>query len=99
MYLYLAIFWLIVGIILQVFWEIISKLAHIPVDRMVVALFCFILMSYNFTRWRINQLMSRAERKLSEPPRPARREREEYDPNLDFTGLDDPSGPPKKQSE
>jgi len=86
-YLYLALFWLGVGIILQVFWEGISEFAHIPVDRMVVGLFCFILMSYNFTRWRIAQMMKKTERKLSEPSTRVRLEAKEYDPNLDFTKL------------
>jgi hypothetical protein len=94
-YLYLALFWLGVGIILQVFWESISTLAHIPVDRMAVGLFCFILMTYNFTRWRIGQIMKRAEQKVRELPPHARREPVEYDPNLDFTHLDDDQSPPK----
>ena len=95
MYLYLALFWLSVGIILQVFWEGISEFAHIPVSRMVVALFCFVLMSYNFTRWRIAQIMRNAEQKLSEPKPFARREREEYNPNLDFTKQSDETDKPK----
>jgi len=95
-YLYLALFWLAVGILLQVFWQSISEFAQIPVDRMVIALFCFVLMSYNFTRWRIGQMMKKAEQKLSEPAPRARREREEYDPNLDFTKMaDDDTNRPK----
>jgi hypothetical protein len=87
-YLYLALFWLGVGIILQVFWDGISEFAHIPVSRMVVGLFCFVLMSYNSTRWRISHMMMNAQRKLDEPKPYARRERGEYDPNLDFTKMD-----------
>lgn len=87
MYLYLALFWLGVGVILQVFWEGISEFAHIPVDRMVVALFCFVLMSYNFTRWRIAQMMKKAEQKLREPSARVRLDPANYDPNLDFTKL------------
>jgi len=32
-YLFLAIFWLIVGVFMQVFWTTLQPLAHIPVDR------------------------------------------------------------------
>ena len=40
--------------------------------------------------------MKKAEQKLSEPAPRARREREEYDPNLDFTKMtDDDAGKPK----
>lgn len=99
MYLYLALFWLGVGIVLQVFWESISAVAHIPVDRMVVAFFCFILMSYNFTRWRIAKMMNHAQQKLREPRPHARREREEYDPNLDFTRQSDDEADKPKRTE
>jgi hypothetical protein len=82
-YLFLALFWLGIGILLQVFWESISEFAHIPVNRTSVGVFCLILMSYNFLRWRLSQGTVHRAR-----PMETRRESREYDPNFDFTRAD-----------
>jgi hypothetical protein len=86
-YLFLALFWLGVGILLQVFWESFAQFAHIPVERTTVGVFCFILMSYNFMRWRLAHMMNNRRLRANAPSN-ERREPREYDPNLDFSQAD-----------
>ncbi len=59
MYIGLAIFWLAVGIILQVYWETLKDRALIPIDRGLMALICFIMFTFCIFRWRM------ARRKLT----------------------------------
>ncbi|MSQ95381.1 MAG: hypothetical protein EXR98_12590 [Gemmataceae bacterium] len=96
MYLFLATFWLVLGILVQVFWDSIATFSHFSADRTVMAVIFFVLFSYNFFRWR----MQRALRKANEvdaqelPPRP-RVVHREYDPTFDFSKPDDEKKDPK----
>ena len=90
-YLLLAIFWLVLAVIFQVFWETLKERAFIPVDRSLMGFICFIMFSYSFIRWRMARVRAQAVEQSNEPPPP--RPRREYDPNLDF------SKPQEKKSE
>jgi len=88
-YLYLAIFWLVVGVVAQIFWEKLQPMAYIPVDRTVLGFIFFVLFMYNFMRWRMRRMMQQANTDAGEPPPRPRVVNREYDPNLDFTKPDD----------
>jgi hypothetical protein len=91
MYLLLAIFWLIVGVFMQIYWDVLQPWANIPVDRVILGVILFVLFSYNFFRWRLSVMSERTVTDQSEPtPRP--RVEREYNPELDFT--DDKKEPP-----
>src|SRR5262245_38255297 len=84
MYMFLAIFWLIVGVLMQVYWDTIQPWANIPVDRVLLGVILFVLFSYNFFRWRLSVASERTiPEKNDSPPRP--RIEREYNPELDFT--------------
>ena len=90
-YLILAIFWLAVAVVLQLFWETLKEHAFIPVDRSLMGFICFIMFSYCFIRWRMARTRAQAFEQTNLPPPP--RPRREYDPTLDF------SEPQEKKSE
>lgn len=84
-YLFLALFWFTVGVLVQVFWRDLEGHAFLPVDRNVAGFAFFVLFSYNFIRWRMGRLRERAIREANEmPPRPRRRD-EPIDPTFDFS--------------
>ncbi len=97
MYLILAICWLTVGILVQIYWDTIGPAAQIPVDRVVMGVIFFVLFSYNFFRWRMQRALHRAReaQEMELPPRPRVIHRE-YDPTFDFSKPDDekPKDPP-----
>jgi hypothetical protein len=90
-YLILALFWLVLAVVLQIFWETLREHAYIPVDRSIVGFVCFVLFSYNFIRWRMARVRAQAYEQLNAPPPP--RPHREYDPTFDF------SDPQEKKSE
>ena len=90
MYLGLAIFWLVVGVLIQVFWTTLQPRAHIPVDQTAMGFICFLLFSYSFIRWRMMRMLRRSRDEAAEPPR-RRRAESPIDPTFDFT---DPKEPP-----
>lgn len=85
LYLMLALFWLMLGIFVQVFWTSISSAMNIPIDRTLMGVIFFILFLYNFVRWRMTQMLQRNREEREPPRRPAPAEKLEYDPALDFT--------------
>ncbi len=88
MYLYLALFWLVVGVLAQVYWETLRDHAFVPVDRAVLGFIFFVLFSYNLIRWRLARMMRRTQEDADEmPPRP-RVIHSEYDPTFDFSKPD-----------
>jgi hypothetical protein len=91
-YLFLALFWVVVAVVLQIYWDTLVRHAYIPVDRNFVSFACFVLFSYNFIRWRMARLRDQARQEALEPPH---RPRREYDPTFDFS---DPK-PEDKKSE
>lgn len=93
MYLYLALFWFVIGVILQMFWTTIVQHAYIPVDRTTVSFFCFLLFSYNLVRWRMARAMARAQEAAHEPLR-TRRPIREVDPDLPKFEDETPNPPP-----
>ncbi len=85
MYLVLAIFWLVVGLILQVFWTTLQPLARIPADRTTMGVICFILSLYCFVRWRMMLALRRA-RHVDEELHWRRRDAvRRIDPTFDFS--------------
>jgi hypothetical protein len=93
LYLYLALFWLSVGVTVQVFWEPISQHAMIPVSRTMMGAIFFILFCYNFVRWRMGRVLNQIKRDAEEPPRRRTHPNAEYDPTLDFSKPDDKPPP------
>ena len=87
----MAIFWLVLAVVLQVYWETLREHAFIPVDRSLMGFICFVMFSYCFIRWRMARVRAQAYEEVKEPlpPRPRR----EYDPTFDF------SDPKEKKSE
>ncbi len=83
MYIGLAIFWIVVGVILQVFWDTLKERAWIPIDRGLMAIICFIMFSYCIFRWRMARALAAAQEGSKEPPVP--RPRRAYDATLDFS--------------
>ena len=84
-YLFLAFFWLVIGVLLQLFWTTLQPFAHIPVDRNIISFVCFMLFSYNLVRWRMSRVLLRdSPRYQDAPPRPRRGE-PEYNPAFDFS--------------
>jgi hypothetical protein len=81
-YLYLAIFWLVLGVMLQYYWDTLARVAFIPISRELVAIFCFVLISYNMLRWRMARAAEKAHWQSNEPPPP--KPRREFDPASDL---------------
>jgi hypothetical protein len=90
-YLGLAIFWFVVGVLIQAFWTTLQPRAHIPVDRSAMGFICFILFSYSFIRWRIMRMLQRSRDEAAEPRRRRHRAESPIDPSFDFS---DPKEPP-----
>jgi len=89
MYLYLAIFWLVVGVLLQVYWDVVAPYSLLPPDRTrpVMGAIFFVLFSYNIVRWRLARAMEQARREaeaMAHPP-PKHATPVEYDPAFDFS--------------
>lgn len=87
LYLVLAFFWLVSGVIIQVFWHELSRHLNFPVGREAMGVVFFILFSYNFVRWRMSRRVRHAPDDDTPPPRP--RVVKEYDPTFDFSKDDD----------
>ena len=92
MHLYLTIFWLVVGVIGQYYWDTLKEHANIPIERATFALIFVVLFGYNFMRWRMTRMAQRTSHEDSEPPPRPRVERE-YNPELDFE--EDKKDPPR----
>jgi hypothetical protein len=87
-HLFLAFFWVAVAIVLQIFWETLQRHAFIPVHRNVVSVFCFVLFSYNFIRWRMERSQRQVDQDATELPPKPRVVHREYDPTFDFSKPD-----------
>ena len=85
MYLFLAIFWLVVGVLIQVFWTTLKPLARIPVERETMGFICFLLFSYSLVRWRMVRMLQRAREVPDLPRRPRHRAEPPIDPTFDFS--------------
>jgi hypothetical protein len=81
----LAIFWLVVGCVIQLFWTTLKPHMYIPVERGTMGVICFILFSYSFVRWRMARMLQRAKEEPDEPRRPRRRAEPPIDPTFDFS--------------
>lgn len=92
MYLYLAIFWLVLGVMVQVFWDAIEARTHPYVGRGGMGIVFFILFSYNFFRWRLAQSMQRRSDEIQRAANPPHHDKDEYNPAFDFS-KDDPKPP------
>jgi hypothetical protein len=88
MNLYLAIFWLVLGVLVQVFWTTVEPHATFHVDRTFMGVVFFVLFSYNFIRWRMQCMMRRGRDDTNEPPPKPRAIHREYDPTFDFSKPD-----------
>ncbi len=93
LHLCLALFWLVTGVLVQIFWNDVKPHAYIPVSREVMGVIFFILFSYNFIRWRMARMMQRTDDDTTEPPRPKVIHRE-YDPTFDFSKDEKKDEPP-----
>jgi hypothetical protein len=91
MYLFLALFWFALGIVLQLYWDVLKDHAYIPVDRSVVGFICFVFFSFNFIRWRLARMRQQAHQEAQELPPKPRVVEKEYDPTFDFSKPDDGS--------
>jgi hypothetical protein len=87
LHLCLAAFWLVAGVLVQIFWNDVQPHMVIPVSREVMGVIFFILFSYNFIRWRMARMLQRPDDDTTEPPRPKVIHRQ-YDPTFDFSKPD-----------
>ena len=85
MYLFLAAFWLVVGVLIQVFWETLQPLARIQADRTAMGFICFLLFSYSLVRWRMVRMLRRAREEPDLPRRHRHRAEQPIDPTFDFS--------------
>jgi hypothetical protein len=90
-YIGLAIFWLTVGIVMQVFWDTLKDRMWIQVDRTMMAAICLILVSYCILRWRMARALVRTHEVSHLPPPP--RPRVVRDPTFDFSDAKDKTEP------
>jgi hypothetical protein len=84
-YLVLALFWLGVGVLVQIFWRDLEGHSFLPVDRRLAGFGFFVLFSYNFLRWRMARVREQAIREFHEMPARPRRREEPIDPAFDFS--------------
>ena len=94
-YLYLALIWFIVGVLVQVFWTTLAPRMRIPVDRTVMGGICLFLVCYCLLRWWMARMLTSTKRDEAKPPSKPRLL--EYDPNLDFSKLEAPKPPDEKK--
>ena len=85
MYQFLAIFWLIIGVLIQVFWTTLQPLARIPADRLTMGFICLLLFCYSLVRWRMARMLQRSPQEPDEPRRPRHRAEQPIDPTFDFS--------------
>ncbi|MBI3823027.1 MAG: hypothetical protein HY289_10170 [Planctomycetes bacterium] len=71
-YLFLAFFWIVVAVIVQIYWDVLKQHAFIPIDRTVMGFIFFLLFSYNFLRWRMARSRQQQWEQIPQepPPRP-----------------------------
>jgi hypothetical protein len=81
----MAIFWFVVGVVMQIYWPVLQPRMMIPVDRTVMGCICFIMFSYCFIRFRLGRMRDRWHEESDEPPPPRPRPMEPVDPSLDFS--------------
>jgi hypothetical protein len=84
-YLYLALFWLIVGVLIQVFWTTLEPYTNAHLGRTGLGAICFIMFSYSYIRWRMVRIMQRAREESDEPRRRRHRAEQPIDPTFDFS--------------
>ena len=95
MHIYLAIFWFIVGVVVNVYWETLEQHRFVPVSREIVTFACFVLFSYNLIRWRLARSYARSQEELPTlPPRPRVEKSDEYNAEFDFSKKNDQSPRP-----
>jgi hypothetical protein len=84
-YLFLACFWLVVGVLVQMYWTTLQPRMLIPVDRGVMGFIFFVMFSYCFIRWRLARIRQQAIEEANEPPPRPRHAEEPIDPAFDFS--------------
>jgi hypothetical protein len=95
LYVILAIFWLVGGVLVQVFWDTLQPMMGFTVDRWMMGAVFFILASYNFIRWRMTRALNMPGPQKVHTPAPAHKTGE-YNPALDFS-KPDANEPPKQE--
>jgi hypothetical protein len=102
MYLCLAIFWFVSGVLLQYCWTDVAPFLQIPGDRNreIMGVIFFVLFSYNFFRWRMERMLRRAKEEANKPPPKRPVVLGDYDPTFDISksgpGEAKPNGNEKK---
>jgi hypothetical protein len=92
-YVTMAFFWLFAGVLIQIFWTDLQPRMMIPIERGLMGIFCFIMFTYCFIRWRVDRSQSRIHEMNDDPPP---RPRREYDPTFDFSDGKPDAGDDKK---
>ena len=73
MYLCLAIFWFVVGVLLRIYWQDVQAFLHNDsFNPNVVSFVCFVLFCYNMIRWRMMRALAKLRDKAAPPPRRSR---------------------------
>ncbi len=84
-YLFLAFFWLVVGVLAQIFWADLERHAIVRIDRSIGGFVFFVLFSYNILRWRMARVRQKALDEHHETPPRRRRADQPIDSTLDFS--------------
>jgi hypothetical protein len=84
-YLFLALFWLVAGVLAQIFWADLERHAIVRIDRSIGAFVFFVLFSYNIIRWRMARVRQQAIHEANEPLTHGRRADQPIDPTFDFS--------------
>jgi hypothetical protein len=84
-YLFLAFFWLVGGVLAQIFWADLERHAIVRIDRSIGGLVFFVLFSYNIIRWRMARVRQEAIDEHNETPPRRRHADQPIDSTFDFS--------------
>jgi hypothetical protein len=84
-YLFLAFFWLVLGVLAQIFWADLERHAIVRIDRSIGGFVFFVLFSYNIIRWRLARVRKDAIYEPNETPSRRRRADQPIDPTFDIS--------------
>jgi len=87
-YLFLAFFWLVVGVLAQIFWADLERHAIVRIDRTIGGFVFFVLFSYNILRWRMARGRQEAIDEHNDPPPRRRHADQPIDSTFDFSDSD-----------